>query len=322
MTVLTSSFGSTTVGVGVGVCACALAAASTSAPAAATAASSCSHPYLPSCSETPRVPYAGAGEAVRPFTKRSRKWRRSARSQSRRARATNEDRGDAGPGDRHPRGAGRADRRRAELRAAELLARRADDLRRARRAGARGRGAGRAGRSGVLFDLQGPKLRLDGTVVEQTVAVGDQVALRGAGGVAAEGVPVGVRQARRAGHRALAARDRRRRAALRGRSASTGPDVVARAVSPGPLSARKGINVTYARPELPAITDKDVADLGARRGARRRLHRAVVRALGGGHRAAARDGAGARAAPPGWSPRSRRSRPTRRWTRSSPSATA
>ena len=38
--------------------------------------------------------------------------------------------------------------------------------------------------------------------------------------------------------------------------------MVARAVSPGPLSARKGINVTYARPELPAITDKDVADLG------------------------------------------------------------
>src|SRR5206468_7782838 len=25
---------------------------------------------------------------------------------------------------------------------------------------------------------------------------------------------------------------------------------------------RKGINVTYARPELPAITDKDIADLG------------------------------------------------------------
>ena len=38
-------------------------------------------------------------------------------------------------------------------------------------------------------------------------------------------------------------------------------DVVVHAVSPGPLSPRKGINVTYARPELPAITDKDVADL-------------------------------------------------------------
>jgi pyruvate kinase len=37
--------------------------------------------------------------------------------------------------------------------------------------------------------------------------------------------------------------------------------VVARALSSGPLSARKGINVTYARPNLPAITDKDIADL-------------------------------------------------------------
>jgi len=38
-------------------------------------------------------------------------------------------------------------------------------------------------------------------------------------------------------------------------------DVFARAVSPGPLAPRKGINVTYARPELPAVTEKDVADL-------------------------------------------------------------
>jgi pyruvate kinase len=37
--------------------------------------------------------------------------------------------------------------------------------------------------------------------------------------------------------------------------------VVARALTSGPLSARKGINVTYARPNLPAITDKDMADL-------------------------------------------------------------
>ena len=34
-----------------------------------------------------------------------------------------------------------------------------------------------------------------------------------------------------------------------------------RVVSPGPLGPRKGVNVTYARPELPAITEKDVADL-------------------------------------------------------------
>ena len=34
-----------------------------------------------------------------------------------------------------------------------------------------------------------------------------------------------------------------------------------RVISPGPLGPRKGVNVTYARPELPAITEKDVADL-------------------------------------------------------------
>ena len=41
-----------------------------------------------------------------------------------------------------------------------------------------------------------------------------------------------------------------------------GANVVTTCISPGPLAPRKGINVTYARPELPAITEKDVADLG------------------------------------------------------------
>jgi pyruvate kinase len=40
-----------------------------------------------------------------------------------------------------------------------------------------------------------------------------------------------------------------------------GGRVVARAMSAGLLVARKGINVTYARPNLPTITDKDIADL-------------------------------------------------------------
>jgi pyruvate kinase len=43
---------------------------------------------------------------------------------------------------------------------------------------------------------------------------------------------------------------------------SVGPgEVVATVVAVGELAPRKGINVTYARPELPAITDKDEADL-------------------------------------------------------------
>ena len=40
-----------------------------------------------------------------------------------------------------------------------------------------------------------------------------------------------------------------------------GADVVARTVTAGRLLPRKGVNVTYSRPELPAITDKDVVDL-------------------------------------------------------------
>jgi pyruvate kinase len=38
-------------------------------------------------------------------------------------------------------------------------------------------------------------------------------------------------------------------------------NVIVHAVAAGPLAPRKGITVTYARPELPAVTEKDVADL-------------------------------------------------------------
>ena len=85
--------------------------------------------------------------------------------------------------------------------------------------------------------------------------VGDEVTF-GPGGVLGR-----LRQVHRAGHRALGDRDRRRRAALRGRARGR-PERRHACVSPGPLAPRKGINVTYARPELPAITEKDVADLG------------------------------------------------------------
>ena len=59
---------------------------------------------------------------------------------------------------------------------------------------------------------------------------------------------------------ALGDRDRRRRAAAGRRARRPGRGRGARG-SPGPLAPRKGINVTYARPELPAITEKDVADI-------------------------------------------------------------
>jgi pyruvate kinase len=114
---------------------------------------------------------------------------------------------------------------------------------------------------GLLFDLQGPKLRLSAETETRVLLAGDAVIFCGSDGsdeadrvrvdfphfaalttelsqiVIGDGVP------RLAVERVAAA------------------EVFARVLSPGPLSARKGVNVTYARPELPAITEKDLADL-------------------------------------------------------------
>ena len=136
---------------------------------------------------------------------------------------------------------------------AEEQRRRADDARAA---------AGRAGRPlGVLFDLQGPKLRLSAGTAAREVGVGETVAFAGSAESAAPGdvlvdfpdlaqlvtdrsqLVIGDGLPRFAVERVERAR------------------IVGRAIAGGPLSARKGINVTYARPNLPAITDKDAADL-------------------------------------------------------------
>jgi pyruvate kinase len=129
-----------------------------------------------------------------------------------------------------------------------------EDLRR-RAAAVRAAGAAAGRPIGLLFDLQGPKLRLNAATEPRIVQVGDEVVFGPAGVrvdfdkftalvterseiVIGDGVP--------------------RFAVLR----EDGLNVVTTCVSPGPLAPRKGINVTYARPELPAITEKDVADLG------------------------------------------------------------
>jgi pyruvate kinase len=121
----------------------------------------------------------------------------------------------------------------------------------------------RSGRHlGLLFDLQGPKLRLAADTVTRTVAAGDRLTFVGAG-APAESDEVVVEFDRFT-------------ALVTERSEIVIGDGVPRfrvdgvqdgavgavAVSPGPVAPRKGINVTYARPELPAITEKDVADLG------------------------------------------------------------
>jgi len=129
-----------------------------------------------------------------------------------------------------------------------------EDLR--RRAAMVREASARAGRAiGLLFDLQGPKLRLNAATEPRAVAVGEQVTF-GPGGVAVDFDKFTALVTERS--QIVIGDGVPRFAVLR----QQGPDVITTCVSPGPLAPRKGINVTYARPELPAITEKDVADLG------------------------------------------------------------
>ncbi|HEY7078007.1 MAG TPA: pyruvate kinase [Solirubrobacteraceae bacterium] len=128
-----------------------------------------------------------------------------------------------------------------------------DDLR--RRAAAVREASARAGRPvGLLFDLQGPKLRLAAGIEERALAAGEEVVF-GPGGVPVD-FPAFARLVTPRSEIVIG--DGVPRLSV---VAVDGEDVRARALSPGPLLPRKGINVTYARPELPAITPKDVADL-------------------------------------------------------------
>ena len=122
--------------------------------------------------------------------------------------------------------------------------------------------ARRAGRHvGILFDLQGPKLRLSAATEVRLVGQGELLTFVGTGAPAGPGevvveypdfVPLVTERSE------LVIGDGLPRFAVRGIDEDR---VRAVALNAGPLSARKGINVTYARPNLPAITEKDVADL-------------------------------------------------------------
>lgn len=123
--------------------------------------------------------------------------------------------------------------------------------------------AERAGRPiGLLFDLQGPKLRLAGSVEGREVRPGDEVVFCGSANGVATDDRVTVE------FESFASLVTERSQIVIGDGVPRfavdrieGGDIVAKAVSPGAVVARKGVNVTYARPELPAITEKDVADL-------------------------------------------------------------
>jgi pyruvate kinase len=134
-----------------------------------------------------------------------------------------------------------------------------DDLRRRAR-DVRG-AAARAGRPvGLLFDLQGPKLRLSAETEARGLAVDETVTFCGDGQAGGDRIVVDFEDfAGLVTERSeIVIGDGVPRLAVDHVSER---DVVARVRSAGPLSPRKGINVTWARPELPAITPKDVDDL-------------------------------------------------------------
>jgi pyruvate kinase len=114
---------------------------------------------------------------------------------------------------------------------------------------------------GLLFDLQGPKLRLSATAVPCRVRAGEVVTFTSTeNDVGERRVPVDFADFPRlvTDRSEIVIGDGVPRLVVE----SVGPgEVVARAMSAGELVPRKGINVTYARPELPAITDKDLGDL-------------------------------------------------------------
>ena len=135
-----------------------------------------------------------------------------------------------------------------------------EDLR--RRAGEVRAASARAERPiGLLFDLQGPKLRLAGAVMPRSVQAGEVVTFTCTkDDVGERRVPVDFPDFPRlvTERSEIVVGDGVPRLVVE----SVGPgEVVARALLAGEILPRKGINVTYARPELPAITDKDLGDL-------------------------------------------------------------
>jgi pyruvate kinase len=110
---------------------------------------------------------------------------------------------------------------------------------------------------GLLFDLQGPKLRLATDTAERQIGTGEELTIGGSGPdalvvdfenfeelvsersqiVIGDGMP-------------------------RFDVTSLADGLISmRAVTPGRIGPRKGVNVTYAHPHLPALTAKDLADL-------------------------------------------------------------
>jgi pyruvate kinase len=135
-----------------------------------------------------------------------------------------------------------------------------EDLR--RRAAAVRAAAERAGRPlGLLFDLQGPKLRLAANTVERTVGLGDVLVLSDRERLGSDDHAVVDFEgfSRLVTERSeIVIGDGVPRLAV---ERTDNGDVIARVISAGRLLPSKGVNVTFSRPELPAVTPKDVVDL-------------------------------------------------------------
>lgn len=122
--------------------------------------------------------------------------------------------------------------------------------------------AARAGRPlALLFDLQGPKLRLAADTVERGLRAGETI-------VVTSGERSGSAHRAVVDYRGFSLLVTERSEIVIGdgvpRLAVERIDhgqVLTRVVSAGRLGPGKGVNVTFARPEMPAMTEKDIADI-------------------------------------------------------------
>jgi pyruvate kinase len=137
----------------------------------------------------------------------------------------------------------------------------ADDLR--RRTQMVRDAAERAGRPiSLLFDLQGPKIRLSGETRERELQVGEQVTFTGPNGVPSDPDVLQVIlpdfMSLLTDRSQIVVGDGTPRFLVLQRGAT---EVLTTVSSAGRVGPRKGVNVTHAHPTLPALTEKDLRDV-------------------------------------------------------------
>jgi pyruvate kinase len=137
----------------------------------------------------------------------------------------------------------------------------ADDLR--RRAAMVREVATRAGRPiALLFDLQGPKIRLAADTAQRELQVGDPVTFTGPEGGSGSGDELRVEfpgfTSLLTDRSQIVVGDGTPRFVVLQRGAN---EVLATVSSRGQIGPRKGVNVTHAQPTLPALTEKDLRDI-------------------------------------------------------------